>query len=80
MPIPRLKSKIEIEAIDIPTMHEMSLPKYKKYLSNELFLVDHHNVLRSGLGGYPLAVTRPQLEILIDHLQSLKEKIGKKSD
>lgn len=61
------------EVIDIPTMHKMPIEQYKDYLSH-LMWVDHHDVLRSDIGGFPIAVTQNQLHALIEHLQSLKLK------
>ncbi|WP_417763343.1 hypothetical protein [Shewanella sp.] len=75
----RLKVSIEIEAADIPTMHEMTRAEYNDYLTNELLFVDHHDVLRSGHGEFPLAVTKEQLDMFISHLQSLKHKVGAES-
>lgn len=71
-----MKLTIEIEAADIPTMESMSEYGYKQYIENELLFVDHHDVLRSGVAQYPLAVTRAQLRILIKHLQDLQTKVG----
>lgn len=71
-----MKHMIEIDAVDIPTMYEMNIDEYKEYLANELFFVDHHDVLRSAIAQYPLAVTREQLSALIVHLQSLESKVG----
>jgi hypothetical protein len=71
-----MKHTIEIEAADIPTMYKMSADEYKLYIENELLIVDHHDVLRSQIAQYPLAVTREQLLILITYLQSLESRVG----
>ena len=71
-----MKHTVEIDAADIPSMYKMSKEEYKYYIENELFFVDHHDVLRSAIAQYPIAVTRDQLEILITHLQSLRSKVG----
>lgn len=71
-----MKYTIEIDAVDIPTMYKMSDSEYQQYIEDELFFVDHHDVLRSHIAQYPLAVTRKQLRLLILHLQGLESKIG----
>lgn len=71
-----MKNTVEIDAADIPTMYKMSAGEYKQYVENELLFVDHHDVLRSQIAQYPLAVTREQLRILISHLQSLESRVG----
>lgn len=71
-----MKHIVEIDAVDIPTMYRMDLGEYRQYLETELFFIDHHDVLRSALGEYPLTVTREQLRELIRYLQSLDSKVG----
>lgn len=72
----KLKTTTEVEAVDIPTMLEMSESEYREYLDGGLLFVDHHDVLRSAPAEYPLAVTRAQLQMLIQHLQGLAERVG----
>lgn len=72
----KLKVTVDEMAVDIPTMREMSTKEYQRYLQNELLFVDHHDVLRSGPGQYPLAVTRQQLRALIAFLKSLDGTVG----
>jgi hypothetical protein len=72
----KLKTTTEVEAVDIPTMFEMSANEYREYLNGGLLFVDHHDVLRSAPAEYPLAVTRAQLQMLIQHLQSLEGRVG----
>jgi len=71
-----MKHTIEIDAVDIPTMYKMSIDEYRQYIETELFFVDHHDVLRSAIAQYPLAVTHEQLRALITYLQSLDSKVG----
>lgn len=66
----------EIQAVDIHTMTDMSEEDYKDYLENVLFDVDHHDILRTGQGGPPLAVKPWQVKALIEHLKKLEPKIG----
>jgi predicted nucleic-acid-binding protein len=71
-----MKHTVEIDAVDIPTMYKMSIEEYKNYIETEVFWVDHHDVLRSAIAQYPLAVTREQLHTLIAYLQSLDSQVG----
>jgi hypothetical protein len=69
-----MKTTVEFEAVDIRTMHEMSHEEYRSYL-DEMFYVDHHDVLRSLHAGYPIAATISQLRNLISYLEELESKI-----
>ena len=71
-----MKYTAEIDVADIPSMHGMSSVEYREYLENELLFVDHHDVLRSAVAQYPLAVTNEQIKILITYLQSIESKVG----
>lgn len=70
------KSEQIIESVDIPTMGEMSADEYEEYLRTRLLLVDHHDVLRSGLAGYPIAVTKAQIRALLEYLKEMEPRIG----
>ena len=72
-----MKIKVEAngEAIDIPSMREMSIEEYESYLKNDLLFVDHHDVLRSVIGEYPIAVTKEQMETLIVYLKNMKVRM-----
>ncbi len=67
-----IKESINIEVADIPTMSEMSDNDYKEYLETSLLFTDHHGVLRSTQGEYPIACSKSQLETLISYLESIK--------
>lgn len=72
--------KIEIEAADIMSMSTMSPDEYEIYLRSDgdgLVWVDHHDVLRSGIAGYPIATNKSQLRAYIAYLQELEERVGK---
>ena len=71
-----MKVKMELEAIDIPTMAEMTMGEYQAYLRGGLLFVDHHDVLRSGPAEYPLAVTKQQIRALIAYLKEIEPKVG----
>lgn len=65
-----MKATMEIEAMDIPTMQEMSLDEYKTYIKRHgLVYLDHHDILRSVAADYPLATSKEQLDALIDPMQ-----------
>ncbi len=70
-----MKESIEIEVVDIPTMSEMSDNDYKEYLETNLLFTDHHGVLRSTQGEYPIACSKSQLQALISYLESVKGKM-----
>lgn len=72
----RIKVEVDGSAVDIPTMRDMSVSEYRAYIEDELFFVDHHDVLRSAMGEYPLAVTCEQLQALVAYLQNLEPKVG----
>lgn len=68
--------KTDVVSVDIPTMAAMSLQEYEQYIRDN-FIVDHHEVLREqAAGGYPLAVTREQVQALIRHLQEIAPQVG----
>lgn len=64
-----MKLTVEIEAADIPAMQEMSAEGYRNYIDSELFFVDHHGVLRSAQGQYPIATSREQYRELLRYLR-----------
>lgn len=76
----KMKTSMDIEAVDIPTMHKMSAGDYQHYMEGGLFFVDHHGVLRSGPAEYPLAATRQQFKLLIAYLKSLESRVGEDTD
>ncbi len=71
-----MKATMEVEAVDIPTMQEMSAKEYQAYIKKHgLFFVDHHDILRSSAAEYPLATSKEQLDILIKELQAVRERL-----
>lgn len=72
----KFKTKMEIEAVDLDEMERMTLSDYKEYIKFGLTLIDHHDNLRSGPAGYPLACTKAQLSALIDYLGSIKNQLS----
>ena len=70
-----VKTATEVQAIDIPGMQSMTPQEYRSHLKQfGLFYFDHHDVLRSSVAGYPLATSKEQLEILVEVLESLKDR------
>lgn len=68
--------KTDVVSVDIPTMARMSAEEYRQYIRDN-FQVDHHDVLREQpAGGYPLAVTQPQVRALIEYLEELAPRVG----
>lgn len=67
--------------IDIQTMYHLSEEQYGDYIK-WTFDVDHHDVLRLQRGDEPapLATTLEQLELLIDYLEDIREKMVSKNE
>jgi hypothetical protein len=61
-------------AVDIPEMAAMSEEEYSEYLESELLLIDSNWAVRSNCGGFPLAVDRKQLQIMIEYLQKIESR------
>ncbi len=65
-----VRATLNVEVVDIPTMRDMGAGEgYVSYVQESLFFVDHHDVLRSVLGEWPIAVTKGQVQALIRYLQ-----------
>lgn len=70
-----MERKIEIsltindEVVDIPTMRAMGDDEYRSYIDGALFWMDHHDVIRSTVGEWPIAATPRQMELLIEYIQ-----------
>jgi predicted nucleic-acid-binding protein len=75
MPYKMIKFAQEIEAVDIPTMHSMSIEEYGEYIKDRLFFVDHHDILRSGIADYPIATSKEQFDVLIKHLSGYRDRL-----
>lgn len=70
-----VKFTINDDVVDIPTMRSMPVDQYAHYAEYDLFWVDHHDVLRAVVGGYPIAVNQEQIDALIQYLQSVKTRM-----
>lgn len=61
----------------IGDVQTMMTGDYRQALAKEAFFwIDHHDFLRSTLSGEILAVNREQLDLLIEHLSSLRNKMA----
>ncbi|MGL6464995.1 hypothetical protein [Aeromonas hydrophila] len=69
-------TKQDVEAIDVHTMEKLSPQEYRQYILSEgLFMVDHHDILRSSCAGYPIAVSKEQLDIYKEELEKIKHRL-----
>ncbi len=62
-------------AIDIPSMHAMTKDAYLAYAKDHLLFMDHHEILRSNLGQYPIATTAAQVDLLISVLGDYRARM-----
>ncbi len=65
----------EDQVVDIPTMAAMGGTEYSAYMHDHLLYMDHHEVLRTNIGDYPLATSREQIDALIEVLQRYKSRM-----
>ena len=73
----KIKLMTEMDVVDSPTMHKLTDDQYREFLQDSgLMWVDHHDILRSTPAGYPLATRRAQVDILIEELQRLRDKVA----
>jgi len=63
------------EAEDIQGMQEMPADGYANWINGELFFVDHHDILRSAHGEYPIATTSAQVQMLIAYLRKVEARM-----
>ena len=70
-----IKITVEANAVDIPTMEKMPIEEYREYLKHGLIHIDHHEIIRSLVAGYPLACNKAQLKELINHLTEIGESL-----
>jgi len=66
----------KVVAADIQSMGDMNENDYKEYIENYLIELNHHNIIKSSAAGYPIACNKRQLELLIQYLTSLKNKLN----
>lgn len=63
------------EVEDIPGMRAMPDEGYANYIKQDLFFVDHHEILRSSVGEYPIATSSRQVDLLIEHLKVVRQRM-----
>ena len=63
------------EAIDIPSMRELSDGEYLSHIDGDIFFVDHHDILRAIHGDYPIATTEAQVRVLITYLEGVADRM-----
>lgn len=66
--------------MDYPSMRIMTSDEYKKYIDEELFRRNHHDVLMVAANSDPVACTKEQIDILIEYLQYQKTHMPYKKD
>lgn len=64
-----------VSATDIHGMEDMSAGDYKDYIMNYMIELDPHNILRSSAAGYPIACNKKQLDIFVQYLTSIKNRL-----
>lgn len=72
----QIKTDDRGEAFDIPSLELLTEDQYRDYLKFELISLDHHDIIRSEIGGYPIAATSQQARILVTYLQGLAEEMA----
>ncbi|MCG7360817.1 hypothetical protein MHZ93_06080 [Roseomonas sp. ACRSG] len=70
-----IKVEADGEAIDIPRMRELDVDAYAAYVKEALFFVDHHDILRSSFGEYPIATSEQQVRRLIQYLEGVAQRM-----
>lgn len=63
------------EVMDIPTLSAMPASDYGDYAKGHLLYIDHHEVIRSTVGDYPLATSAAQADELIKLLEEYKQRM-----
>ena len=71
-----IESYIKVITMDIPSMLELSDDEYRNIIDGEMFLVDHHEILRLETTGQPIATSIEQLNILIEELEKMKVRMA----
>ena len=61
---------------DVQKVAGMSSEDYKEHLRNRTFMVDNGVLKERAAGGYPLAVTKEQMQELIKYLQAIAPSVG----
>jgi len=71
----QVKTDERDEAFDVPSLEKITDEQYQDYLAFEVLSLDHHDIIRSEIGGYPIAATSRQARIFVQYIQDLTEKM-----
>lgn len=71
----QVKTDERDEAFDITSLEKLTDEQYLDYLKFELLSLDHHDVIRSEIGGHPFAATSSQARILMAYIEELAERM-----
>lgn len=71
----QVKTDERDEAFDVPSLEKIMDEQYQYYFAFETLPLDHHDIIRSGIVGYPIAATSRQARIHVQYIQYLAEKM-----
>lgn len=66
---------LDEDIMDPIQLQEIGTIGYRQYVEQYIIRPDHHGHLRAEQGDYSIAATPGQIEILIEVLQDMKEKM-----
>jgi len=67
----------KITSLDIPSMAKLTEEEFIEYVkADNLLYVDHHDVLRCGKTGRPFATTPRQMDLFIEYLSFLRNRLN----
>lgn len=66
---------LDEDIMDPIQLQEIGTIGYRQYVEQYIIRLDHHDHLRAEQGEYSIAATPGQIEILIEVLQDMKEKM-----
>lgn len=70
-----IEQNVTIKSIDIPSMRKLSDSDYRGFLDGDIFYVDHGEVLRVSATGHPIATSTEQVDIMIEELTKMKDRM-----
>ena len=69
--------KMEVNVFPLRELEALDTLSYRAFLQSDgLFCVDHHEILCSSVAGYPIAVTKQQLDIYINELKAVRHLLS----
>ena len=75
-----VEGSVNIKAMDNASMSKLADSDYRNYIEELFFVGGSDHALRAEKGGYPFATTNEQLDILIEELMKMKERVISKGD